>query len=443
MQTIRFVHVADLHLDAAFAGITRKAPAELVRTLRESTFVALDRLTVLCERERPDFLVIAGDAYNLEDRSLRAQLALRDACARLARVGVPVFIAHGNHDPLSSRLHGVRWPDNVTVFGEEPSSWPVFPDGSVAEAGELPLAVVHGVSHGTAREGRNLALRFHRTDAPCLQVGVLHCTVDGSRDKGRYAPCSSGDLAASGLDYWALGHAHERREIGARPLAVYPGCAQGLHINEEGEKGCVLVTAEPEAGGGYALSTVFHALGPVIWRILDVDLSTSAPDAGPDWLEDCLRGALRALVGEQRPGCEALVVRLRLRGRTGFDAALRRESFRADLLERLRAWETDVRDIEGIESGPRVWVKDIETFTRPLADRGRLLEREDLLGEIARLAEACRQSPAQMNSLGQAALTPLFDHPRARKVLAPLSDEEIARLLDDAESLCADLLESE
>ena len=108
MQAIRFVHAADLHLDAAFAGITREAPAELVRTLRESTFVALDRLAALCERERPDFLVIAGDAYNLEDRSLRAQLALRDACARLARIGVPVFIAHGNHDPLSSRLHGVR-----------------------------------------------------------------------------------------------------------------------------------------------------------------------------------------------------------------------------------------------------------------------------------------------------------------------------------------------
>lgn len=48
-----------------------------------------------------------------------------------------------------------------------------------------------------------------------------------------------------------------------------------------------------------------------------------------------------------------------------------------------------------------------------------------------------------MNAFGQAALTPLFDHPRARKVLAPLSDVEIARLLDDAESLCADLLENE
>lgn len=444
MEVIRFVHAADLHLDAAFPGIAREAPAELVRIMRDSTFMALERLTTLCERERPDFLVIAGDAYNVEDRSLRAQLALRDACVRLQRIAVPVFIAHGNHDPLSSRLHGVQWPENVTVFGEELSSSPVFRKG--AEAGEGPLAVVHGISHATARESRNLALRFHRTNTPCLQIGVLHCTVEGSRDKGRYAPCARGDLAVSGLDYWALGHAHERHEASALPLAVYPGCAQGLHIHEEGEKGCVMVTARPDPAGGHALSTVFHVLGPVIWRVLDVALDTpeAAPDAGLDWLEDRLRTALRSLAGEQGPECEALIVRLRLQGRTGFDAALRRECFRAELLDRLRAWEPDGRDIRTeLEMGPRVWVKDLEILTRPLMDRGRLLEREDLLGEVARLAEACRQSPEQMTPFGQTALTSLFDHPRARKVLAPLTDEELARLLDDAESLCADLLESE
>lgn len=444
MEVIRFVHAADLHLDAVFPGIAREAPAELVRIVRDSTFIALERLTALCERERPDFLIIAGDAYNVEDRSLRAQLALRDACVRLSRIAVPVFIAHGNHDPLSSRLHGVRWPDNVTVFGEDLSSSLVFRGGTTAS--ETPLAVVHGISHASPRESRNLALRFHRTNAPCLQIGVLHCTVEGSRDKGRYAPCGRGDLAASGLDYWALGHAHERRDVSARPLAVYPGCVQGLHINEEGEKGCVMVTAEPDPAGGHALSTVFHVLGPVIWRVLDVALDTpeAGSDAGLDWLEDRLRAALRSLAGEQGPECEALIVRLRLHGRTGFDAALRRERFRAELLERLRAWEPDGRDIRtGMESGPRLWVKDMEIRTRPLTDRGRLLEREDLLGEVARLAEACRQSPERMNTFGQAALASLFDHPRARKVLAPLTDEELARLLDDAESLCADLLESE
>lgn len=40
-------------------------------------------------------------------------------------------------------------------------------------------------------------------------------------------------------------------------------------------------------------------------------------------------------------------------------------------------------------------------------------------------------------------LAPLFAHARAGKALEPLTDEELARLLDDAESLCLDLLEND
>lgn len=97
MQPIRFIHAADLHLDAAFSGISREAPSDLALRLQRSTFTALTRLVELCERERPDFLLLAGDVYNAEDQSLRAQLAVHDACARLSRLGIPVFIVHGNH----------------------------------------------------------------------------------------------------------------------------------------------------------------------------------------------------------------------------------------------------------------------------------------------------------------------------------------------------------
>ena len=40
-------------------------------------------------------------------------------------------------------------------------------------------------------------------------------------------------------------------------------------------------------------------------------------------------------------------------------------------------------------------------------------------------------------------LAQLFEHARAGKALEPLTEEELARLLDDAESLCLDLLEND
>ena len=221
MDAIRYIHAADLHLDTPFQGLSRETAqgGHLARLLHDATFTALERLFGFCEAEKPDFLVLAGDIYNQENYSVKAQLRLRDGCERLNRLGIRVFLAHGNHDPLDSRLNAVEWPDNVTVFGPEPERHLLEKDGR-------PLAVVHGISHARAREGRNLA-RFFQRDAryDCFQLGVLHCTVEGESKADRYAPCSLDDLKSAGLDAWALGHVHERRVLSEAPFIAYPGNA--------------------------------------------------------------------------------------------------------------------------------------------------------------------------------------------------------------------------
>lgn len=424
MRPIRFIHAADLHLDAAFSGLSRDVPADLAERLRAATFTALRRLLDLCERERPDFLLLAGDVYNQEDASVSAQLALRDGFRRLETLGIPVLLVHGNHDPLPSRLRAVRWPANVTVFGEQVEAAPVFRGDGAA-----PIAVVHGVSHASARETRDLAALFRRTDESCLHVGLLHAAPGDADGDARYAPFSQEDLATAGMDYWALGHIHDRRDVREEPPAAYPGCTQGLHINEPGEKGCLLVTAEPREGG-YAFTTAFRPLGPAVWKTLEADLDgVSALDE----LEVRLRAALDRAAAEVWSGCEMLLVRLRLRGRTELDGLLRQGTACAELVERLRD--------EG-DGVPRLWIKDMDVRTRPCADREALLEREDLIGEVFRLSEAARTEQG-LRDLRSGPLSVLFGHSRAGKALDPLTDDELARLLDDAESLCLDLLEND
>jgi hypothetical protein len=151
-----------------------------------------------------------------------------------------------------------------------------------------------------------------------------------------------------------------------------------------------------------------------------------------DALDVLLHAALEELAANAPPGCEAVLVRLRLVGRTRLDAELRRPATLDDLCERLRDSITH----------PQVWVKDIDLQTGQPADMDALRGREDLLGETLRLAEAGRATPETLRALVDSALQPLLGHARARKALPSLSDEEYAALLRDAEGLCIDLMEN-
>ncbi len=439
MRTVRFVHAADLHLDAAFSGVSAQAPSDLAAELHASTFTALSRLETLCLSERPDFLTIAGDLYNEEDGSLAAQIAVRDMCARLDQAGVPVFIAHGNHDPLSSRMKTLVWPTNVTVFGEEVEAFPVL-------AGDEAIAVVHGISHAMGHEERNLARLFKRArsvDTPArprvrpqiradglAQIGVLHCTV-GEADT-RYAPCSLADLEASGLDYWALGHVHTRAVFGRRGHIAYPGSIQGLHINESGPHGCYLVTLH----GRDRVEHEFFPLGPVQWRQVAIDLGGLESAQNMVGVHDQTLERLFADMEDGRDGADLYAVRLTFTGRSALDGLLRKPGAIAELTGALRE--------SGLAGRPRVWVKDIAVASRPEADleilRG---QRDDLLGESLRCAEQLRAEPEALAAVAGEVFADLFKNRLMRDTLEAFSAEETRDLLKAAELACLDLLELE
>jgi DNA repair exonuclease SbcCD nuclease subunit len=421
MRALRYVHAADLHLDAPFLGVSQSLNApRLAGQLRGASFTALERLCALCEREKPDFLVVAGDIYNQEAHSIKAQLALRDACERLRLLSIPVFLAHGNHDPLSSRLTAVRWPENVTFFGPEVTARPVERDGET-------IALVHGISHEKVGESRNLSRLFAR-DAKldkCFQLGVLHATVEG-QSALRYAPCSLADLKESGLDAWALGHIHKYAVLSQRPFIAYSGSIQGLHVNEPGPRGCLVITASHD-GVEWVCGHAFHPLSPVLWEEVECDLECVE---SLDEAEARLAEVLNTAAAEAGMGCETLVTRVVLRGRTALDGLLRQKTAQEDLSGRLQY----------LSSGrPCLWIKDM--CCRTLAPRERDLSRDDILGETLRLAAALRADPASLCRLTGKALGQLYAHKRAARFLSPPSESELLSLLQEAETLCEDSLD--
>lgn len=485
MYPVRYIHAADLHLDAAFKGLSFDSPADkdlsISTRLHQATFTALDRLVDLCEAEKPDFLVIAGDIYNQEDCSIKAQLRLRDACQRLAKHSIQVFLAHGNHDPLSSRLQTLHWPDNVVIFGEGLESHAVWRDNSI-------VAVVHGISHSTDKESRNLAKGFSRRlpqnltpqqDDDCFHLGVLHCSLDSSSTADRYAPCSLEDLKNAHMDAWALGHIHQRNIVCPQPFVAYAGNTQGLHIQECGPKGCLLVQAMPETraalslasdaeasakseaapdaspnipqnssssaqafNSNFSCSAAFHALGPVQWENLELDMDNVSAF---DTLENRMHDSLEQAAARTGVGCQTLIARLRLRGRTSLDKDLRSAHVLQDLVERVRG---------ASQATPEVWLKDIIVDTGQELDMAALCSREDLLGEIVRMSTTALEGTTASatdtdaafptaRALVEPALHTLFNHSKASKILkASADDEYYTTLLKDAQRLCIDLMET-
>ena len=125
---------------------------------------------------------------------------------------------HGNHDPVETGWSalGGPWPERVTVFGTgKVQAVPVESDG-------IPLATVQGISFAQRSERENLALKFAHSAGPGVQVGVLHCNVQGAAsDYDDYSPCTLDDLRRIGLDYWALGHVHTRIVLSGADAANY------------------------------------------------------------------------------------------------------------------------------------------------------------------------------------------------------------------------------
>jgi DNA repair exonuclease SbcCD nuclease subunit len=256
----KFVHAADLHLDSPLQAVPAEGPLRSV--FEGATLVAFSRIIDFCLAESVQFLLLAGDLYEFNDRSVRARLALHRGLERLDEAGIQSFIVHGNHDPLSSEDGMLSLPASAKVFGAD------WEEVEVRRSG-MTLCRIQGLSHPHERVSENLAQRFSRK-GPEFTIGLLHANLGSVPAHPNYAPCRLADLSAAQLDYWALGHVHSRAEyeLPNGGVAVYPGNPQGRNSGEPGERGCVLV----EVREGRS-DRRFCAMDVVRWDRAELDVS--------------------------------------------------------------------------------------------------------------------------------------------------------------------------
>lgn len=141
----------------------------------------------------------------------------------LGAMPVPVFLAAGNHDPLTVTGLYQKLPAGVHCFPGVMTAY------TLAEGVRL-----FGYSAEREQSDRHPLAGF---TAPAGGINILlaHGQMDGGR--GSFQPVSAEELAGSNLQLAILGHIHkgEQRRIGSCHLLV-PGIPQGRGWDETGEK---------------------------------------------------------------------------------------------------------------------------------------------------------------------------------------------------------------
>ena len=103
-----------------------------------------------------------------------------------------------------------------------------------------------------------------------LHLAVLHGCVG---ERNGYGPISPAEIAASGLDYLALGHIHQGSGLNreGNTFWAYPGCPEGRGFDELGDKGVLYVEAEPGR-----VKSQFVSLAKRRYEIITADITGPA-----------------------------------------------------------------------------------------------------------------------------------------------------------------------
>lgn len=256
---VKIMHAADFHLDSPFEALSDELAAVRRREQRE----LLDRIAAIAEQEAVQLVLLPGDLLDSATSYYETQEVLYRA---FSRIKAEIFIAPGNHDyycPKSPYAY-VKFPDNVHIFTS-----PLISSVALPQLG----CRVWGAGFND-QYSRPLLNGFKLPESDMLDIMVMHGDTGGDA----YNHIREAEIAASGLDYLALGHIHSFsgfKQAGKTTYA-YPGCPEGRGFDETGEKGVIIGDVSKSA-----CALRFQPLGGRAYKILHIDLtgSSDAPAA--------------------------------------------------------------------------------------------------------------------------------------------------------------------
>ena len=240
-MAIRIVHTADVHLGARHTDLGERAAAQ-----RERQFSAFRATGDLAIAEGADLLLIAGDLFDSNSQPRRSVERVAAELRRLAERAIRTVVLPGTHD-VYDRASIYRAYDLGELAGLPAGSDLVTvltPEAPRARFPELDL-VVFGRVFATKRAPSSPLSGFTAADAGATwSIGMIHGSllIPGKTEHDEVV-FSADEVAASGLDYLALGHWHSVQLGTAGTVRyAYPGAPEPVAVDQDRAGRALLVT---------------------------------------------------------------------------------------------------------------------------------------------------------------------------------------------------------
>lgn len=257
---MKFIHTSDIHLGAPFRGIRGEVSNELKTKLLSSTMDSFSAMIDYAIAEEVDFLLISGDLFDEQNKSVLIQIFLNEQFSRLANNEIDVYISMTEAGDFDEYI----WSDKVHILSAINSD---RVDINLITTRDKKRVAVIGFSDSDSQyQFAPLNIFPERDKDLDYQIGIYYGDSTGVDENNSF---DINQMANFGYDYWALGYLHNQTVLNEKPFIGYPGSIQGLNKNEPGQKGFLLVTESEDS----QLVPKFVSTAPIEWQNMIADVA--------------------------------------------------------------------------------------------------------------------------------------------------------------------------
>lgn len=266
---LRVLHTADVHLGARHADLGEQAAAQ-----RERQFAAFRATVDLALAEPVDLVLIAGDLF---DSNVQPRRSVEHVAAELRRLvdgRIRTVLIPGTHD-VYDRASIYRSYDLPALAGAVGSDLltVLTPEHDTVVLESLAVAV-HGRVFATKRAPHSPLrdLNVRKDASATWHLGMVHgsISIPGQTD-GDEVVVTTEEIAATGLDYLALGHWHSTsRGRAGSTVYAYSGAPEPVALDQD-RAGKVLVVTLDERNGKKRVQIDERQVGRTRFEKLELD----------------------------------------------------------------------------------------------------------------------------------------------------------------------------
>lgn len=223
---MKFIHMADMHLDSPFIILADKGNMSVQRRIEQRN--AMKEIVEYIKENNIPYFFIAGDLYEQKYITKSTIEYINKLFKEIPNT--LIFITPGNHDPYikNSFYKTFKWSENVHIFTEK------------LEYLETPEADIYGYGFDSFyMENRYKHIEIKNPQK--INILITHGSLDSSDTiESQYNAIKSANLKQNGFDYVALGHIHKKSyKDYENQNIVYPGSTVSLGFDELGERGII------------------------------------------------------------------------------------------------------------------------------------------------------------------------------------------------------------